>query len=66
LLPSVKAVVRERALRWAREAAEIVVAAYGEEACVRGGIATVYHHVLAQPRQAVGRTAVTRALTVVV
>jgi predicted NBD/HSP70 family sugar kinase len=60
LLPSLEAVVRERALRWSREAAEIVIAAYGEEACVMGGIATVYHHVLSQPRQSAGRPALTR------
>ncbi|MBP7691251.1 MAG: ROK family transcriptional regulator [Anaerolineales bacterium] len=55
LWPSLEQVVRERALRWAREAAEIVLAAYGEDACVMGGIATVYHHALSQPRQPAGR-----------
>ncbi len=50
LLPAINAVVRERALRWSRETAEIVIAAYGADACVMGGVATVYHHVLSQPR----------------
>jgi len=50
LLPVINAVVRERALRWSRETAEIVIASYGADACVMGGVATVYHHALSQPR----------------
>lgn len=59
--PSLQAEVRARALRWSRETAEIVTAAYGEDSCVMGGIATVYHHVLSQPRQPAGRPALVRA-----
>jgi len=54
LLPVIDVVVKERALRWARETAEIVIAAYGADACVMGGVATVYHHVLSQPRASAG------------
>jgi len=61
LWPSLQAEVRERALRWPRETAEIVIAAYGEDSCLMGGIATVYHHVLSQPRQPAGRPAPLRA-----
>jgi glucokinase-like ROK family protein len=49
LLPVIQEVVQQRALRWSRESAEIVIAAYGQDACVMGGVATVFHHVLAQP-----------------
>lgn len=57
LLPSLEAVVQERALRWSRDAAKIVFATYGEDACVMGGIATVYHHILSRPRQPARRPA---------
>jgi predicted NBD/HSP70 family sugar kinase len=49
LMPVIREVVQQRALRWSRESAEIVIAAYGQDACVMGGVATVFHHVLAQP-----------------
>jgi len=49
LVPVIQEVVKERALRWSRETTEIVIAAYGEDACMMGGIAAVYHHVLSQP-----------------
>lgn len=49
ILPAIRQVVERRALRWSHEAAEIVIAAYQQEACVIGGVATVYHHILAQP-----------------
>ena len=50
LMPVIEAVIRERALRWSRETAELVIATHGSDACVMGGIATVYHHVLSEPR----------------
>jgi glucokinase-like ROK family protein len=49
LVPVIQEVVKERALRWSRETTEIVIAAYGGDACMMGGIAAVYHHVLSQP-----------------
>ncbi len=58
LLPVIREVVQQRALRWSRETTEIVIAAYGDSACVMGGVATVFHHILAQP------LAVTRASVV--
>jgi len=58
LLPVIHEVVQQRALRWSRETTEIVIAAYGDRACVMGGVATVFHHILAQP------LAVTRASVV--
>jgi glucokinase-like ROK family protein len=50
LLPVMKRVIEERALLWTRRAVSIVVAAHGFDACVMGGIATVYHHILSQPK----------------
>jgi len=49
LLPVVAAVIRERALRWPAAATQVLVAAYGADACVMGGIATVYYQILSQP-----------------
>lgn len=64
LMPVIDDVVRKRALRWSREATEIVIAAYGEDACVMGGVATVFHHILSRPfgvtrASAVGQTRAT-------
>lgn len=50
LMPVIETVIRERALRWSRETAELVIATHGSDACVMGGIATVYHNVLSEPR----------------
>ncbi len=49
LLPVVENEVRQRALRWNREAIKVVVASHGQEACVMGGVARVFQAVLAQP-----------------
>lgn len=49
LLPAIRDVVQQRALRWSRETTEIVIAAYGDSACVMGGVATVFHYILSQP-----------------
>ena len=49
ILPTLREEVRKRAMHWAADAAEIVVAAHGTDACVMGGIATVYYRVLTEP-----------------
>jgi glucokinase-like ROK family protein len=49
LLPVVEDEIRERALRWNREAIRVVVAKHGQEACVMGGVARVFQAVLAEP-----------------
>jgi glucokinase-like ROK family protein len=49
LLPPVNEEIQARALRWNRETVRVVRATHGSDACVRGGVATVYQHVLAQP-----------------
>jgi glucokinase-like ROK family protein len=49
LLPAVHQELERRALRWSRSAAQVVPARHGFDACVMGGVATVYHAVLAQP-----------------
>ncbi len=49
LMPSIRAEVEQRALRASREKTEVVVATYGDEASVMGGIATIFHRILSQP-----------------
>jgi len=49
VLPVMREVVHNRALRWSQEATEIVIAANGGDSCVMGGIATVYYRVLTGP-----------------
>jgi N-acetylglucosamine repressor len=49
LLPVIRDVVQKRALRWSLDVAKIDAADYGEDSCVMGGVATVYHHILSQP-----------------
>jgi len=49
LLPAIREVIQQRALRWSRETTELVLPAYGEDACAMGGVATVFHHILSQP-----------------
>jgi hypothetical protein len=41
--------IKQRTLRWNRATVQVVRAAHGSDACVRGGVATVYPYVLAQP-----------------
>jgi glucokinase-like ROK family protein len=53
LIPVIKRVIAERALRWSSEAVQVLVAAHGSDACVIGGIATVFHQVLSQPLKSV-------------
>jgi glucokinase-like ROK family protein len=49
VLPTMKRVIEERALLWPRRTSNLVVAAHGSDACVLGGIARVYSHILSQP-----------------
>ncbi len=49
MLDEINMVVKKRALRWAWEAANIVVADLGSDASLMGAIATIYDHVLAFP-----------------
>jgi predicted NBD/HSP70 family sugar kinase len=48
LFPVVNAEIQKRALPWNREFVKVVRAAHGSDACVKGGIATVYQSVLSQ------------------
>jgi glucokinase-like ROK family protein len=52
LLPVIQKTVQERALRWPREAAKIVLATYMDDASLMGAVATVYSQVLSNPNQA--------------
>jgi N-acetylglucosamine repressor len=49
ILPVVQRVISERALRWSVQSMRLLVSAHGADACVMGGIATVYHQILSQP-----------------
>jgi glucokinase-like ROK family protein len=53
LLPAVKEEMRQRALRWNREATQVVLAEHGFDACLMGGVAMVYQSILAQPNSTV-------------
>ncbi|MGD9028975.1 MAG: ROK family transcriptional regulator [Anaerolineae bacterium] len=52
LLPAVNEELQRRALRWNREATEVVLAEHGFDACVMGGVAMVYQAILAEPNSA--------------
>ena len=52
LLPVIQKTVQKRALRWPREAADIVVATYLNDASLMGAVATVYGQILSNPNQA--------------
>jgi glucokinase len=52
LFPVIQRTVQERALRWPREAAQIVVATYLNDASLMGSVATVYGQILSNPNQA--------------
>jgi len=49
LLPVVEQELRRRALRWNRDAAQVVLARHGFDACVMGGVARVFQAILAEP-----------------
>jgi len=46
ILPVVEAEIRQRTLPWNREMVRVLPAAHGSDACVKGGIATIYQSVL--------------------
>jgi glucokinase-like ROK family protein len=49
LMPVIERELNQRALRWNREAMQLVLAKHGFDACVIGGVAAVYQAILAQP-----------------
>lgn len=49
LMPVIQQTISERALRWSFRTTQVVVAAYGSDACVMGAVATVYDQMLHQP-----------------
>jgi glucokinase-like ROK family protein len=51
LLPAVAEEMRQRALRWNREATQVVLARHGFDACVMGGLAQVLQDILREPRR---------------
>ena len=52
LLPVIHKTVRERALHWPSQAADIVVATYEHDAGLMGAVATVYSQILSNPNRA--------------
>jgi glucokinase-like ROK family protein len=50
LFPVVNDEIQKRALLWNRESVKVVRAAHGSDACVKGGIATVYQSILSQAK----------------
>jgi len=51
LLPAMTAELQNRALRWNREATQVVLAQHGVDACVMGGLALVLQEILGRPRR---------------
>ncbi len=49
LLPVIEAELQKRALRWHSAATRVVLAQHGSDACVIGGIALTFHHILSHP-----------------
>ena len=49
LLPIVQEELNKRALRWNRQATDVVIARHGFDACVMGGVAKIYQDILAEP-----------------
>jgi predicted NBD/HSP70 family sugar kinase len=49
LMPVINKEVEQRALKWNREAMQLVLARHASDACVMGGVAAVYQAILAQP-----------------
>jgi glucokinase-like ROK family protein len=49
LMPVIEKEVNRRALRWNRQAMQLVLSKHGFDACVIGGVAAVYQAILAQP-----------------
>lgn len=57
LLPAVEDELSRRALRWNRNAARVVLARHGFDACVMGGVARVFQAILAEPVHIVRQSA---------
>jgi glucokinase-like ROK family protein len=51
MLPAVMEEMQNRALRWNREAARVVLARHRFDACVMGGVAQVFQDILSEPRR---------------
>ncbi len=51
LLPAVTEEMQKRALRWNREATQVVLARHGFDACIMGGLALVLQDTLREPRR---------------
>lgn len=51
LEPSVSIEIEKRALLWNRSSAQVVLAQHGGDACVMGGVATVYRKIISQPTE---------------
>jgi glucokinase-like ROK family protein len=51
ILPAVMEEMQNRALRWNREAAQVVLARHRFDACVMGGVAQVLQDILSEPRR---------------
>jgi glucokinase-like ROK family protein len=51
LLPPVTEEIQQRALRWNREAMQVVLARHGFDACVIGGLALVLQDILREPQR---------------
>jgi predicted NBD/HSP70 family sugar kinase len=49
LMPAATKEFERRALRWNREATEVVLAKHGFDAAAMGGVAAVYETILSQP-----------------
>jgi glucokinase-like ROK family protein len=54
MLPTVTEEMQSRALRWNREATQVVLARHGFDACVMGGVALVLQDILRGPTRALG------------
>ena len=52
LMPVIQEIIRAYTLRWSSRSAQIVVAAYGSDACVMGAVAMIYDQILRQPFKA--------------
>jgi glucokinase-like ROK family protein len=57
VLPVIEKEIQRRALRWNRDAINVVVASHGQEACVMGGVARVFQEVLVEPNMVGGQSA---------
>jgi glucokinase-like ROK family protein len=56
LVPIINETVQERAWRWSHEACKVVLAKYGADACVMGGVASVHRYILQHvPRRTASR-----------